>query len=241
MSPCEAPDYESRLRRSSVIAASFGILMLLALVNRKLGWELLDMRTLDVLRLRDFNTLFILTPIGMVLAWEFLQTCGGQGSRLLSCCFMLSVFLLALGFGMHEPMLGMMVAGYGKIPEAGESISYFKEIPGHWLFFAGFVAMSLAICAAELRRPFERPIPGWTLGLSAFAGLATAISIFGNMVKDPRSGRDMGAVAISLLIVLALHWRKGFPSLARLPFTLLIYLGYGLGCASTFLYWALFP
>jgi len=241
MSETAAPGFEARLKRGSAIAASFGVLMILALVNRKLRWSGMDAHVLDVMRVRDFDTVFVIAPLCVWLVWDYIHSCSGHLSRAVTGVFVMSVFLLGLSFGMHEPALAMMVAGYGSIPKAGESIAYFKEIPGHWLFFLGFAIMTFSACMAEMRKPYEKDLPSWAMAIACFAGLATALSIFGNMFKDPRSGRDMFVVCLSLAATFGTHWRYGFPGFRRAPFALVIYLGYGLSSAAVFLYWSLFP
>jgi hypothetical protein len=189
--------------------------------------------------MRDVLTLFVLAPLGIAIMWDFMGVCGGNARRAISMAFVLGVFLLGLGFGMHEPMLGLAVAGWDKAPGVGPSIVFFKEIPGHWAFFLGMLVTIVALVLAETASPFEKPVPRWAFLTALVSGLAGAVSLYGNEVNDQRTSIDMGVVAFCLALVLATHWRQGWTRLGRIPLTFCFYLVFGLGGAAVYATWLL--
>ena len=227
----------TRVRRTFILIVSMGILFLLALANRKCDCHFLKMRVWDVLRTCDLLTLFVLSPLGIAIMWDYMGACAGNAKRWISMFFVLGVFLLGMGFGMHEPMLGMAVAGWENIPVVGHSIFFFKEMPGHWIFFLGMVMSILALAMAEMANPFGNEIPRWARALVVFAGLCGAVSLFGNMVNDQGTAFDMSVVVFCLASMIFVHWRQGFISLARLPMTLSLYVCFAVGSLATFGVW----
>lgn len=227
----------SRLRRTILLVVSMGILLLLALVNRKLDCHFLKMRAWDVLRVCDLLTLFAISPLGVAIMWDYMDSCEAKARRWLCLVFVLGVFLLGMGFGMHEPSNAMQIAGYSKIQDVRESLLFFDDKLGHWIFFAGMILSLVALSAAETANPFERPIPRWMTALSAIAGASGAVSLYGNMVNDQRTSVDMGVVLACLALIALCHWRSGFAGLNRLPMTLSFYVCLGAGSIATYGVW----
>lgn len=238
MPEVNATGESSRLRRTAALTISMGLLLLAALVNRKFNCPFLRTPVWDVLRGCDLLTLFALSPIGIAIMWDYMNSnsVSAKARRWLGLVFVLGVFLLGMAFGMHEPTNAMQIAGQGKVQAVHDSLAFFDDGLGHWTFFAGMMVVILALAAAETSNPFERPVPRWLGSASIAAGIAGAVSLFGNMINE-KTGADMAVVLASLAIMAAIHWRNGFPSLSRLPMTLCLYLCLSLGAAATYGVW----
>lgn len=237
MSESGSQSLDSRSKRVLALTVSMAILLLLALLNRKLPLAALSEHALGVLRLRDVFTLFLLTPAGVAIMWLYLDNCGAAAKRGIALLFMLGVLMLGIGFGIHEPMLALSLMGWSKLPDVGESISFFKELPGHWVFFAGMAMTMLSLAMAETSSPLERPLPRWALFAASAAGLAGAVSLFFNEVNDQRTSIDMAVTLACVALIFAAHWRNGLASLAKTPITLTLYLCLGGGAAAVYAVW----
>lgn len=234
----EAASEASRLRRTLLLVVAMGVLLLLALVNRKLECQFLKTRVWDVLRGRDLLTLFALAPLGVAIMWDYVDSCETKARRWTGLAFVIGVFLLGMGFGMHEPANAMQIAGYSKIQAVKESLVFFDDELGHWVFFAGMLATVMALAAAETANPFQEPLKRGLLAIFALAGAAGALSMFGNMVGE-KTDLDMAVVLASLALLALVHWRNGFAGPNRLPMTLSLYVCLGGGAAATYGFWLL--
>lgn len=234
---CEAND-AVRLNRTLALISALAALMLAAWVNRKLETGFLEIRRLDALRLRDLLTLFVLAPLGILLMWELFKVSAPKAGRKLAWLFITAVFLLGMGFGMHEPTNAIRVAGLPAPEALRDSLRFFDDDLGHWIFFAGFALCVLTFAAAETESPFERPLPAWAVSMSILSGLAVAASIYGNMAWED-TAPDLAVMLACLAAVFVCHARHGFVSLKRLPMTLSMYVSLGLGNAATLVHWSI--
>jgi hypothetical protein len=117
-----------------------------------------------------------------------------------------------------------------------KSSIFFDDLLGHWIFFAGFMLISIAGTYAEIKKPYEEKLPMRFI-LPAFAvGLATAVVIFMNMAWE-KTATDIATLALTVAIVSVIHFINSSISLMRLPATLALYTAYGGGTAATVLYW----
>lgn len=227
---------ENRGRNTVLLVGATGVVIVLAALSRKLQLEFLEMKALDALRVRDLLALFLFAPTVIILGWILLKTtCVGK-SVMLEGAVILGIFFLGMGFGMHEPM-NVLNGKIANTPKAlGESLNFFDNYLGHWLFFAGFVIMTVSLSAAETRDPQENPVPGWILASTIISGLAVAVSIYGNMFNE-KAGVDIAVLGACLLAMFVFHMINGRASLLRIPITLLIYIAFGLGSLATLLKW----
>lgn len=229
---------EARTRRITSLAIALGVLLIVSLLNRKMNLPILRMQCVDILRGRDIMTMFVLAPIGILLLWEIFEACAGASRRVLSLLMITGFFFLGLAFGIHEPANALGVAGARKLyPAFAESVTFFDDYLGHWIFFAGMAICVTAICAAEAENPFEKPLSKLNLTLVAIGGIAGAISLYGNSVNDAGTWRDMAVVALCFAIAIWLHWNAGFVSLRRLPFLFGAYILLGGGAIAVYSVW----
>lgn len=229
--------HENRLRNTIVLIGMISLVIVLASLSRKLGLGFLKMKALDALRVCDLLTLFVFAPAVIMLGWTlFKETCVRR-SVVLESAVILGIFFLGVGFGMHEP--ANVLNGGAITPKAlKESLNFFDNYLGHWIFFAGFMSLTVSLSVAETRDPLERNVPRWILAAAILAGLAVAAAIYGNMVNE-KTGVDIAVLGASLLAIFVFHMINGRASLLRAPVTLQLYVSFGLGTLATLLKWGI--
>ncbi len=152
---------------------------------------------------------------------------------------MAGVYLLGLGFGMHDPFNAIhMQGGRGLSPELLRSVAYFDDVLGHGFFLAGFMLVSLAVAAAEAATPWRSPVPWpWMSLLGVLGGLAGAV-VWHNMVNERTAG-DLAALLVTAGVAAAIQAGCRVGSLRRVPVLAMLYLAYGGGAAATIVTWCL--
>ncbi|HCE46473.1 MAG TPA: hypothetical protein DET40_23255 [Lentisphaeria bacterium] len=226
---------ENRLRNTIQLIGVIAAVIVLASLSRKLELEFLRMKALDALRVCDLLTLFVFAPSIVILGWTLFKTTCIRKSVMLEGSVIIGIFLLGIGFGMHEP--ANVLNGGAITPKAlKESLNFFDNLLGHWIFFAGFMLLTVSLSIAETRDPQERPVPKWVLAFTIISGLAVAAAIYGNMFNE-KTGVDIAVLAACLLAMSIFHMINGKASLSRIPITLLLYIAFGLGSLATLLKW----
>ena len=212
--------------------------IVLSTLSRKLGLGFLKMKALDALRVCDLLTLFVFTPFIVILGWTLFKTTQIRRSVMLESAVILGIFLFGMGFGMHEPA-NVLRAGSAHAERAlRESLLFFDDYLGHWIFFAGFMLLTVSLSVAETRDPQDRPIPKWGLAITIMLGLAVAVSIYGNMIHE-KTGVDIAVLAVCLIAMFIFHMINGKAPLLRIPITLQLYIAFGPGVLATLLTWGI--
>jgi hypothetical protein len=222
--------------------AILAALVLLAWANRKLHYPCLDVEILDALRTRDAAVMFLIAPIAALLAWILLKINDGTSSVAVMLPFVLGVYTLGVGFGMHEPANALRRVVETPTPQGvasiADSLEFFDDALGHWVFFAGFAFFSVAVCVSELRNPLKRPLTGIPSWVPVVAATALAAAIYGDMA-DEKTKLDIAVILGTAFFLAALWWLYGKTPFTRLPATTACVLGYVLGAAATLVVWLL--
>lgn len=159
----ESVKQENRLRKTILLMGLVALVIVLATLCRKLELGFLRMKALDALRVCDLLTLFVFAPSIIILGWTLFKTTCKRRSVVLESAVITGIFLLGMGFGMHEP--ANVLNGGAHTPKAlKESLNFFDNFLGHWIFFAGFILVTVSLSVAETREPQESPVPKWALG-----------------------------------------------------------------------------
>jgi hypothetical protein len=100
----------------------------------------------------------------------------------------------------------------------------------HWVFFAGFILVNLALLLIQDLFPTQKP-PGRSDSLLLVAnGLFIGLGVFANLAFE-EIGFDLVVVAILAFFSAVLLWRRG-----RQPLTIYYLTAYTLGLVTTLLY-----
>jgi hypothetical protein len=233
----ETVKQENRLSRTLLLIGLLAAVVALSTLSRKLELHFLRMKALDALRVCDLLTLFVFAPSIIVLGWTLFKTTCVRRSVILESAVILGIFFLGMGFGMHEPA-NVLNGGAHTSKALKESLNFFDNYLGHWIFFAGFMLITVSLSIAETRDPQECPVPKWALMFIIIAGLAVAVSIYGNMVHE-KTAVDIAVLTVSLIAMFVFHMINGKASLQRIPITLQLYIAFGIGTLATLLKWGL--
>ncbi|MFW6414256.1 MAG: hypothetical protein ACOCZS_03035 [Verrucomicrobiota bacterium] len=236
--PISKSDYQSRFKATLKLMAAIAVVLVCAAVNRLLASDFLRSQVLDVLRLCDIIVVFILTP-GLVLLTHRLLVITSSSDRSKGksewLLFVIGVYLLGVGFGMHEPM-NVLSTFSVKQESLRRSIQFFDDGLGHWVFFAGFMLLVLAIVRGETKNPLPESfqwIGNVTVGIT---GISVGTVIFINMYREDTLV-DLIVLGLTLLVSLAFWLQSKNRNWQRLPMTAAIVLAFFLGIAGTLLYW----
>lgn len=233
----ESVKQENRLRKTILLMGLFAAVIVLSTLSRKLELGVLRMKALDALRVCDLLTLFVFAPSIIMIGWTLFKTTCVRRNVMLEGAVILGIFLLGMGFGMHEP--ANVLNGGAHTPKAlRESLNFFDNLLGHWIFFAGFTLVTVSLSIAETRDPQETPVPVWARFYAVISGLAVAIAIYGNMVNE-KTSVDLAVLAVCILLMFIFHMLNGKAPFSRIPITLLLYIAFGFGILSTLLKWGI--
>jgi len=228
-----------RLRRTLRVLGLLCAVTVLAGINRKLNIPLLRAPLTDALRLCDYLVMICFAPLVLVLLWNLIKINGGTSYAPVVILFLGGVYLIGMGFGMHEPMNALQATpGYCPPEPFRQSIIFFDDKLGHWVFFIGFALVSITVALAELRNPYLEPVSLPAAAGAGMIGFVSAIVIYFNMVRE-QTGVDIAVILATLAAIAAVHLCHSRTSLRRLPVVLTCYIAYGLGSAATFLHWLL--
>jgi len=192
----------------------------------------------DILRGREALSMLVFTPILVVLMWKLQRLAANNTTGLSSTLFVLGACILGVGMGMHDTcdLLGRTYRQAAP-PAMLRSLDFFDNHLGHWVFFAGFILITLAFGLAQTRHPLSKPLSKpKMLGFFAFSLVFAAVMVYNLMFE--RTARDVFVIALALGITVAIHATAGV-EIRRLPMLLLLYPAYTCAIIVPVTYWIL--
>ncbi len=220
------------------ILAEFTLVIFIAGICRKAPPEFMKANLLGVMSVAISFNMLILAPWGTLCAWRIFKLYEGPSDGLASTLFIVGVFMLGAGFGMHEPF-NAMHATLRLPPELRGLVAYYDDDLGHWLFFIGFGILSLAMAAAEMARPSDAPVPLPAYVTIVVLGIIVAVVIWFQM-RNEKTVLDIAVLFATVAGAEALRLAHGAVTPRRLPSITSIHVGYGGGAVATVLCWVLF-
>jgi hypothetical protein len=213
------------------------ILIVLAGINRLAHINFLSYYCADILRIRDVAAVFILAPLVMFCIWKVFEISGGMKSRFLLLILVAGFYCIGVGFGMHEPF-NVFVSFYRRslTPEMERSVIFFDDKLGHWVFFAGFVAICVSLALAELKNPFREALSFRYLALPVFLAVVSGFVIFVNMALE-ETGTDIAVIALTAAFTAGAHFYYSSLSLKKLPIVFALYISLAGSSTAVILYW----
>jgi hypothetical protein len=128
---------------------------------------------------------------------------------------LLSVYLLAAGYGDHEVTnyLHARFCADGASPASSAAadqlcsiVRYHDDDFSHLVFFAGFIGINLALIWAQAARPRLEALGAWDRPLLVANALMIGLAVFANLAFEA-TGLDLPVVALVTLLALWLWWR----------------------------------
>ncbi len=209
------------------------VLLVFAASARLLSFGFLQKPILNIMRFYDLFVLLLFAPVAVLLLWRLLFAVGGKDNAYAQYLFILGSFLIGAAFGMHEPM--------NILPRAGAlsesvlaSVAFFDDHLGHWIFFAGFSALSLSIILAEVQRGIC--ISAVQFRLILFFACVTGIIIALNMFRE-KTALDIVVLLFIMAAAFLLRIKNLKVKWAHLPITTLLLVSGCLGTGIPVLYW----
>jgi hypothetical protein len=229
----------SRLGRVHALLAVQSIVVILVSLNRLGPWTLGYVAANEFLRWVDLNNMLIL-PLMSLVAFYLLKkhlernspVLSGQWRMGLNLIFIVGVYLLAASYGDHE-VTNYLHTRFCLTDETSDlcRIVIFNDDEfSHWVFFAGFVMMNVALMLLQVVFPFAGRTTKGDAALLIVNGLFIGAGIFANLAFEV-IGLDLYVVALLAALSVFLLWRRG-------PQPLLVYYSaaYVLGLIGTFIY-----
>ncbi len=232
------------LRRLLGLFVGFVVVCLLAGASRMRppAWQLASLGG-DVMRVREALSMFVFAPVVMVLFW-LIGRCVGRGrpNAALDLLMVLSVYFVACGMGMHDPMNRMGVV-YGRtgalMPEVRRSLMFFDDQVGHWIFWGGFVLGTWVVGLQQVLAPLEQKMGlRWRVGLGCISAALLWVMLTNLWDEYPSTRQDLCVIAVAVAVPLCAHlvlYRR--VSLWRLPMLVVLYPAYLGSIAGTLLCW----
>ncbi|OGV51331.1 MAG: hypothetical protein A2017_20150 [Lentisphaerae bacterium GWF2_44_16] len=234
-------DNETEKKRAGrILTFSYVLCFVIVLAGVNRLWKTVPLKqpVWDILRLCDVNVMFIFAPLSLLMVWLIFREYKGDSFTGGTLLFLAGVYLGGAGFGMHEPA-NIAVSVYSKaLPGAVKaSLFFFDDKLGHWIFFASFSAITIAVIWAENRNPLNNALKFKYLLSFLVMGLICAAVIYFNMVRE-KTTLDIAVLIFIAFLSIFIQFIYG-RRIAALPLTLAVYTAYLLGSAATLLHWAL--
>lgn len=204
------------LARLHWLLAGQSLLVVLLSVNRLSSLTQGYALPYEALRWVDLTNMLVWPFASVALSFGTLRWIEG-GRRLparYGLLLLLSVYLLAAGYGDHEVtnyLHGRFCADGASpgTPAAGQLctiVSYHDDDFSHLVFFAGFIGINLALILAQAARPHREPLGAWDRPLLVANALMIGLAVFANLAFEA-TGLDLPVVALVALLAFWLWWR----------------------------------
>ena len=231
------------LKRVLLLFAAFAVICLLAGASRMCppAWQLKTFG--DVLRVREALSMFVFAPSIGVLFW-LLARCVGRGRPHLAVqiLMVLSVYLVACGMGLHDPVNRLEVVyrgAHGLTPEVRRTLAFLDDQLGHWIFWSGFVLGTWVLGIQQALSPLKDKMAWpWRLGLGCVSAVLLWVMLTNLWDEYPKTRVDLCVIAaaagVPLVFQLMTCRRAG---LFRLPVLFVIYPAYFGSIVGTLACW----
>lgn len=223
-------------RRIAILLSLQTVILILGSANRLMKWSHTPVAANGFLRWVDFNHLLVFPPLTILVSLAIRQTFVNLGKKSyigVDVLFVLSVYFLGAGYGVHElaNYLSSWTAGNDSFSSDFQEIIRFNDDDfSHWIFFGAFVGVNLSVLLWQYLNPFSSPLKKTELILILCNALILAAAIFANLSQG-KLGFDL--VALLVLAVPALiFWCKNRSQ----PIFLFYFAGLWLGLVATFFY-----
>ncbi len=228
------------LKRTHMLLAVQSLNVVLVSVNRLGSFTLGYVAVNEFLRWVDLINLLIVPVISVIVSYLIKRDlesderaqARASGRAWLGALFVLGVYLLGAGYGAHEVtnyLHGRFCLRGDEFPLCG-IIAFNDDDFSHWVFFAGFVLMNVALMILQALLPYRGRLTRVDITLLAVNGLFIALGVFANLAFEP-IGLDLYVVAVLAFMAAVL--------LARMraqPLLIYFAVAFGLGLVATFVY-----
>jgi hypothetical protein len=199
--------------RLHLLLAVQSAVVVLVSVNRLSSVGLGYLAPNQFLRWVDLNNLLLalVSTVASFLVLRHLERQAPAADRArgaLATLFVVATFVLGVSYGEHEPT-NYLSARFcdGDTGDLCRLLAFHDDEFSHWLFFAGFLTVSVVLMVAQARWPAPRPAAGRDLVLLAGNALFIGAGIFANLGFEA-IGLDLYVVAAVAVLAVLLLWRR---------------------------------
>ena len=201
------------------IHALLGVQSLVAVlvsINRLGTWTLGYVLPNEFLRWVDFNNMLVLPLISVAASYLLKKTLEYDSPQRESkahlawnLIFIVGLYLLAASYGNHEVTnyLHQRFCATDTTSDLCRIIIFNDDEFSHWIFFAGFVMVNVAILFIQNLFPHREKITNTNFALLAFNALFLGAGVFANLGFE-NIGFDLYVVALLAFISAYLLWRR---------------------------------
>ena len=218
-------------------------MVILCIVGMAAGWSrmrppaFLLVNCGDVLRWREALSMMFFAPLLVLVLWKIFLVASDNKLDAWTTAFVAGVYFLGLGMGMHDTcdLLGRIYRDAS--PQLRQSLDFFDNKLGHWVFFVGFVTASVAAGVQQLRHPLTGKMTWAQTALFLVLSTPMMLVMVTNLMYE-KTGVDLCVIAGAIVLVVGghCHWRI---NLRRLPILWVLYPAYTVAVVGTLLYWAM--
>jgi len=230
------------MKRIHTLLAIQSLVGILVSINRLGTWTLGYVLPNEFLRWVDFNNMLVLSLISLVALYllkkaiEYDSPAREGGAHLAwNLVFIVGLYLTAASYGDHEVTnyLHQRFCTTDTTSDLCRIIIFNDDEFGHWVFFAGFVLVNLAILFMQNVFPYREKISNTDIFLLSINALFLGAAVLANLGFE-EIGLDLYVVALLALISIYLLWQRG-----RQPMFIYYTVAYWLGLIGSLIAQAL--
>jgi hypothetical protein len=229
------------MKRIHILLGIQSLLGILVSLNRLGPWTLGYVLPNEFLRWVDLNNI-LLSLVSLVALYLLKKTIEynapereGRAHTTWNLVFIVGVYLTAVSYGDHEVTnyLHQRFCATDSTSDFCSIVIFNDDEFSHWLFFAGFVIVNLAILFLQDLFPYRENISTTDIVLLAVNALFLGAAVLANLGFE-EIGLDLYVVTLLALISAYLLWRRG-----RQPMFIYYTIAYWLGLIGSLLAQAL--
>ncbi len=205
------------MKRIHILLGVQSLLAIFVSLNRLTDWFTGYVLPNEFLRWVDFNNMLVIPLISLAATYLLKKTIEynspareGRAHTAWNLVFMVGLYLTAASYGNHE------VTNYLHVrfcdPDPGSALCriviFNDDEFSHWVFFAGFTLVNLAILFLQNLFPYKDRLTSTDIVLLLLNSLFLGAGIFANLGFET-IGLDLYVVALLAIVAAFLLWRRG--------------------------------
>lgn len=224
------------MNRIHILLGIQSLLAIFVSFNRLTDWFEGYVLPNEFLRWVDFNNMLPVPLISLLATYLLKKTLEynspareGRAHLAWNVVFIIGVYLTAVSYGDHEVTnyLHVRFCVADSISDLCRIIIFNDDEFSHWLFFAGFMLVNLAILFLQELFPYRGQLSGGDVGLLFLNSLFLGGGVMANLGFE-EVGLDLYVVAALALIAAGLLWWRG-----KQPMFVYYTFAYWLGLAGS--------
>jgi len=224
------------MKRIHTLLAIQSLVGILVSINRLGTWTLGYVLPNEFLRWVDLNNMLLLSLISMVALYLLKKTIEydspareSRAHLTWNLVFIIGLYLTATSYGDHEVTnyLHQRFCATDTTSDLCRIVIFNDDEFSHWIFFAGFVMVNVAILFLQNIFPHRERVTNTDLALLSLNALFLGAAVLANLGFE-EIGLDLYVVALLALISAFSLWRRG-----RQPMFIYYTVAYWLGLISS--------